>query len=104
MKIKYNIRPSAFLPSSKAALQQNSHTIQRGGLVLVNFASGGYNGHVKITIDPQNPSTFITDWSNTDATRFPARIKAAATALRDSGYVGRFEIRHLDGALEMRQA
>lgn len=37
-----------------------------------------------------------------DATRFPARIKAAATALLNCGYEGRFDISHSDGLLTIR--
>ena len=71
---------------------------------MVDRYCNGYDGRVTVNIRPRNLDTFATNWTNNDPSRFPARIKAAATALKDSGNVGRFEITHTDGMLEIRRA
>ncbi len=103
MKIKYNIRGSTFLLPIKAALQQNAQRLRRGASVSLSLAAGGFPGRITITIDPKHLSSFPTDWNNNDHTWFPARIKAAATALRDLGFAGSFEIWHEDGLLKLRR-
>src|SRR5690349_6119162 len=103
MKIRYSVRSSFLLPC-KGAIRNGGQRLQNGGSVSVNLPSGGYDGHVYVNIRPRDPATFETNWANSDPTRFPARIKAAATALKDSGYIGRFEITHTDGILGIRQA
>jgi hypothetical protein len=67
--------------------------------------SGGYHGRVLLRIT--DGSEFDTDWESTDGidwSRFPARIRAAATALRDSGQRGSFLITHADGDLTIKPA
>jgi hypothetical protein len=103
MNIKYNVRRSGFLPPCKAAITKNLLKLNNGRTITLNFASGGYGGEIYVTIKPQNRATFSTNWNNTDPTRFPARIKAAATALRDKGFAGCFKIIHDDGMLEMQR-
>lgn len=56
------------------------------------LAGSGYSG--KMDIEVQNDEHFIA-WTSIhfdDTTRFPARIKAAATALREEGFTGEFEV------------
>jgi hypothetical protein len=63
-------------------------------------ASGGYAGDV--VVDIFDGPEFGTDWTSSDPddwSRFPARIRAAATALRDSGLRGSYRITHKDGAV-----
>lgn len=104
MNIPYLIRHSDFLLPCKVAIRKNRRQLQAGGPIRVSLPDGGYHGLVFVTITPNNSIKFGTNWTNNDPSRFPARIKAAATALKDSGYVGRFEIRHTDGTLNIRQA
>jgi len=42
---------------------------------------------------------FETDWKGADVTRFPARLKAAATCLREKKWFGRYRISYADGLL-----
>jgi len=65
--------------------------------------TGGYSGDVTVTIRRTNEAEFEADVELGDWTRFPARIRAAATALRDAGLLGRFEIDHQDGQLTVNQ-
>lgn len=61
--------------------------------------SVGYEAE-KIKVKISNDSKeFFTDWENQDPTRFPARIKAAATALKDCDLLGEFEISYKDGMI-----
>lgn len=70
--------------------------------MYVDLGEGGYDGRVVITIRQDGGESFVTDWTNPDPTRFPARIKAAATALLNCGYEGMFEVSHADGTLAIR--
>jgi hypothetical protein len=63
-------------------------------------ADGGFAGDV--AVDIFDGPEFDTDWTSSNPDEwslFPARIRAAATALRDTGQRGRFRITHKDGAL-----
>lgn len=64
---------------------------------------GGYPGRVTVTIRAGDGASFETDWEGTDITRFPARIKAAATALLNCECVGRFVVSHERGLLTLRR-
>ena len=65
--------------------------------------AGGYKGNVQVEIGSRNEDEFEADLELTDTTRFPARIRAAATELRDQGLKGTFRISHDDGVLEIRR-
>jgi hypothetical protein len=62
---------------------------------------GGYELAVDVFIKPGEE--FQSDRGYRDSTRFPARIRAAATALRDLGNFGRFSIRHRQSVLTINQ-
>lgn len=101
MKIRYSVRSSFLLPC-RMAIKKYAKQLQQGLEISINFPSGGYEDKLDIDIQPSDQKTFGTDW-NRDPTRFPARIKAAATALKDAGYVGRYQISYEDGTLSIRQ-
>jgi hypothetical protein len=103
MDISFATR-SRFLDDCEDAIQRDRSQLQSGGTVRVDLDEGGYDGQVLVTIRPNDRAFLGTNWEGADATRFPARIKAAATALLNSGCVGRFEITHTNGALEIRSA
>lgn len=65
--------------------------------------SGGYSGSLVATLHDANETEFVTDMELSDWTRFPARIRAAATALRDAGRFGTFFMTHGDGDLRIAQ-
>jgi hypothetical protein len=64
---------------------------------------GGFNGRRNITIAAADELEFDADVELNDWTYFPARIRAAATALRDAGLIGVFQIEHQDGQLTIRR-
>ncbi len=97
MNIKY-AKYSKFLEPCKIAIQNNSKALKNGIPIEVSFIKGGYNGEININIEADK-STFSTSWSNQDPTRFPARIKAAATALKYSQCLGVYKVIHNDGLL-----
>jgi ribosomal protein L25 (general stress protein Ctc) len=65
----------------------------------------GYAGEVKVFIEPDKENGFkvVSGWSGKVASRFPARIKAAATALKDNGYTGQYLIKHSEGLLSIKE-
>lgn len=101
MDIKFVIR-SRFLELCEAATSRGWQVLKAGKSLRVDIAKGGYNGRVLVTIHPDDSVFFATSWRAKDPSRFPVRIRAATTALRNNGYVGRFEIGHTDGAIEIR--
>ncbi len=101
MDIAYATR-SQFLGVCEAAIRGHRAELDADGVVHVDLKEGGYDGRVIVTIRPNDHMAFGTDWESTNPTRFPARIKAAATALLNCGFEGRFEISHSDGSLIIR--
>jgi hypothetical protein len=102
VEIAYASR-SRFLTDLETAIRNQRELVDQGEQIQVVMEDGGYPGRVTITVQTGNETTFDTDWEGTDATRFPARIKAAATALLNCGCVGRFAVGHEQGLLVIRR-
>ncbi len=102
MEIRYCTR-SRFLVVCEDAIRTNESTLKRRITLNINLDRGGYNNRVLATIDASNHDEFDTNWNQKDPTRFPARIKAAATALHNCGCHGQYEITHNDGVLTIRK-
>ena len=104
MAIPYNQQMSRFYAPCREAIEGCIRTGRLGEPATVRLASrGGYGGDVHIHVDPGQAEQFWTDWASSDPTRFPARIRAAATALRDTTRGGRFRVAHDDGTLTIEQ-
>jgi hypothetical protein len=101
VEIAYRKR-SQFLTACESAIREHRAELHAGGVVHVDLQEGGYDGRVIVTIRATDRMAFGTDWERTDPTRFPARINAAATALRNCDCEGRFEVSHSDGSLTIR--
>jgi len=99
--IAYSTR-SQFLDACEAAIRGHRADLDAGGTVHVDLGEGGYDGRIVVTIRPDDRASFGTDWTNSDPSRFPARIKAAATALLNCGCEGAFEVSHATGSLAIR--
>ncbi len=93
---------SEFLGVCEQALTAQHERLNRGEQVDVPLELGGYNGHLIVTIRPGVTAAFQAEWESKDKSRFPSRIKAAATALRNCGYTGSFKICHDNGELSIR--
>ncbi len=100
MDIAYVTR-SAFLVACESAVRGNQARLDAGEIIEIGLDDGGYTGRVVVEIG-DDATMFGSDWENTDPTRFPARIKAAATALFNCGCRRRFLIEHRDGLLTIR--
>jgi 5-methylcytosine-specific restriction protein A len=101
MKIAYS-SISKFLVLCEQALALHGDKF-KGGINVV-LEPGGYEGSLIVTIEKEDETGFETDWENPDVTRFPARIKAAATALRNQGYWGTFVVSHKNGSLSIKRS
>jgi len=101
--IPYNVLDGEFLAPCEEAITQGRDDLDNGLTLSIQLAPGGYNGHVLTVIKADDTASFVTDWVGNDTTRFPARIKAAATALFNLSCFGRFGIRHNDGVLEIKR-
>ena len=101
MDIGYPTR-SQFLAACEAVIRDHHAELKAGGTIHVGLPEGGYEDQIIITINPSNGNGFEADWGGGDPTRFPARIRAAAAALHNCGFGGRFEVSHSDGSLIIR--
>lgn len=94
MDIAYAGR-SQFLDACATAIREQRAELDDGRTVTVDLnRGGGYNGRLSVNIHALDRTAFATDWERPDPTRFPARLKAAATALLHCGCTGRFELSH----------
>lgn len=89
---------SSFLDPIAVALDNATDQLSSGSTVIVKLKSGGYDGEYLVRVD-EDAENFLTDWIGTDLSRFPARLRAAARALRDREEYGLFSISHTSGQL-----
>ena len=103
--IKHLIKASTFLEDITPKITEKSHSISSGESVELTFEKdGGYPcPEITIRIDSATPDKFATSWTGSDPTRFPARVKAVATALRDLGMNGVFQVSYKDGKLSIQK-
>ena len=98
--IPYNTKSGGYRATIAAYLRDNEATPEDGSTVSIDLGkSGGYTGTIPVMIPVEETSAFEADWVNEDMTRFPARIKAAATALKDLGHSGTFRIEASDDGI-----
>ncbi len=102
MHIAY-VSQSRFFQPIEDVVAEERHALMTGKVIRVQLESRGYNGRICITIRADDSSGFDTDWSNSDPTRFPARIRAAATTLFQHACNGVFIISHEDGEMTIRR-
>jgi hypothetical protein len=101
MDIRYVTR-SGFLDDCEKAIRDGRERLGNGQALRIAFDDGGFPGRVIVTIREDHPACFNSDWESSDPTRFPARIRAAATALFNCGCHGSDEIVHADGELSIQ--
>jgi hypothetical protein len=100
LRIRYSVRSHFFEPLH-AALEAHGRCPVRGDPVVVTLSEQGYDGSILVDILAGLSEEFISDWEGRDPTRFPARIRAAATVLHERGCHGRFLISHRRGVLSI---
>ncbi|MBW3570671.1 MAG: hypothetical protein KY467_06155 [Gemmatimonadetes bacterium] len=99
-EIRYNVHDSSFRPRIEHAVAQ-SRGLSRP--LRIEFGTrGGYTRDVWIEIPGDDPRTFRSSWGGAER-RFSARLRAAATVLRDRGIRGRFRAAHEDGILRLER-
>ena len=100
MQIPYVTR-SKFLAPCEVSIKENLQNLNDKKIIFVYLENGGYNADIDVEI-LQNSNTFNADY-NGDASRFPARVKAAATALKNQKSYGSYNISHDDGLLSIKK-
>ncbi len=103
MKIPYALR-SKFTAPCKKRLSAEQAELEAGQVIQIPLGAGGYAGQATVTIYSAEATEFEADWNGSDPTRFPARLKAAATALQVCGCTGAFVISHADGVLTVQNS
>jgi hypothetical protein len=103
MYIPYATRSRFFEPIEEA-FETARRCPDAGAPVSIVLAPGGYDGAIVVDTSHDENSGFAAEWERPDPTRFPARIRAAATVLRSRGCVGRYLITHRDGVLTISPA
>lgn len=103
MDIPYATRSKFLAPCEKAVIAHHER-LDGGSQVDVALEPRGYNGYLIVTVQPGVTNTFQAEWNTKDITRFPSRIKAAVTALRNCGITGSFIISHEKGKLSITRA
>ena len=103
MKVPHLILPerSKFYPLIREALKASGNQLP---VNLLLGKGGGYDGACVVHIETRTENDFESTMELSDPTRFPARIRAACTALRDTGLLGGFHITHQDGQLTIEAA
>jgi len=97
------VERSSFLAPAVDAIGENADKLGRGERASFSIGDGtkkGYEGDVIVSVGSSSEG-FETDWNGTDATRFPARIRAVATALRKLNSQGTYSISHQHGSVEV---
>ncbi len=104
MNIPYASR-SKFTAPCYAGITAQQEALNAGQVIQIALAAEkeGYPGQVQVSI-AAGKTEFATDWSARDPTRFPARLKAVATVLRNCGCWGSFNITHAEGVVSIRKA
>jgi hypothetical protein len=102
VRIEFTAR-SSFLPAINEAFDAAGECPGAENTVIVQLSRQGYPGTIQVDITEDASDSFDSDWDGTDLTRFPARIRAAATVLRNRRCFGRFVIRHEQGHLTINR-
>ncbi len=103
MEIPYANR-SAYLDVCSGALDHGCQDLESGKTIHIALDAGGYPGAVAIELKADEPYAFWSDWDRLNPQKFPAPVRAVATALRKYGLIGRFTVTHSHGAIEVARA
>ncbi len=92
-KINYNKRKSKFYDALESQIDLSALLI--GELLKVKFSDRGYALKESVIVIEDN--WFLCEFSGSDITRFPSRIKALASYLNSLELRGEFVVSHKDG-------
>ena len=102
MNIPYMLR-SKFIAPCEEIITAQQERLDAGQEIVVPLKAGGYSADVVITLHSADAFKFEAEWASSDPTRFPVRVRAAATALKNCGSTGCFSISHADGTLSIQR-
>lgn len=104
MRVRYN-KNSEFLLPIEEFIYSNLGPLNAGSEIVIwlQVDTDGYGGSTVVTITSQNTVGFESDIRLSQEGRFPARIKAAATALHNNGCIGNFRIIHKEGFVRIKK-
>lgn len=94
--IPYCTDRSGFLHQARSLLSKRS--LEAAVTFVLDASKAGYRGSIVVQL-AENDGHFSSDFVGDDVTRFPARIRAVATALHRLGHRGWFRISHDDGTI-----
>lgn len=105
MKVPYIERPGKIYRQCMTGMSRKKKDLVNGKeiTITINREESGYRGEVIVVICKGDHKSFDTNWPCQDETRFPARIKNAATVLRDQGLYDMFRISHCNGTIRIRK-
>jgi len=102
MNIEYNKQKTNFRKTCRNEIKLKAQKLLSGDTVDIDLGKrDGYPGDIKVKIKESDETEFWSDYDSTDLTRFPARIKGCATALKDLDMYGKYRIQHEDGLLQV---
>jgi hypothetical protein len=103
MRIPYLVKRGSFLSKFVTWILEYTQELDRGQTITLDLEKpGGYPARdLRIEIVGNDSGFFETDWEYQDWTRFPARVRALATALRDAQLWGRYQVSHSEGEVEL---
>ncbi len=103
MLIPYLVKRGSFLPKFASWILECTQELEQGQTITLDLGkTGGYPAKdLLIEIAGNEPGFFGTEWEYQDWTRFPARVRALATALRDAQLWGRYQVSHSEGEVEL---
>ena len=104
-EVSYLKQSGKFLVILTTKIEQFSNTLKNkvGISFEIDYRGGYVAKNMIIEIPNDDKLFFIAHWSGKDVTRFPARIKALATALRDCSLYGQFDVSHESGKFTLRK-
>ena len=101
MLIPYLVKRGSFRPKFEDWITEHKLEIAEGARLRISWGKiWSYPAHtLQITLSQEDQGFFNTDWEyqDQDWTRFPARIRALATSLRDNNIWGNYLVLHDDG-------
>jgi hypothetical protein len=101
--IRYLKRESQFLEPCEQAIKHWRESLLAGEPLRINLNTEkrGYERRIVVHIRAGDRGGFGTDWAGDDPTRFPQRIRAAATALYNCACAGWYLIEHREGVIDI---
>lgn len=105
MKIRYLERRGDIYEQCQAQVREATEALVNGEeiTIIIIRQRPGFPGEVIVVIIKKDNEHFDTDWQGSDGSWFPARIRNAATVLRDEKLYGRFKISHCNGTVKIRK-